>query len=94
MGVARKPKFTSIIDAMIQAKEPVADNYRPTLHTDAGCILEALVAELSEEQVCTALNKQGLRGDAYRSTLRALTKIAVERRPQRLASRQFAESSE
>ena len=90
MSVAGKPKFSSVIEAMIQSKGNVAPNYLPTLHTDAGCILEALVAELSEEQVCAALNNQGLKGDAYRSTLRALAVIARERRPQRLASREMS----
>jgi hypothetical protein len=85
MGVVGKRKFPSIIEAMIRGKGEIADDYLPTLHTDAGCILEALVAELDEDLVLDALRKQGLKAEAYRPTLRALAEIATARRVQRLA---------
>lgn len=85
MGIKR-PKFPSIIESMMEAKGDVADNYRPTLHTDAGCILEALVAEFDEEIVAAALRNQGLKADAYRSALRALTEIAKQCRLARKAT--------
>lgn len=85
MGVAGKRKFPSIIQSMIDEKGTVGENYIPTLHTDAGCILEALVAELDEDTVLRALTNQGLDAKAYRSTLRALVEIAKVRRVERLA---------
>jgi hypothetical protein len=87
-GASKKRKFPSIIEAMIKAKRNAADNYVPTLRTDAGCILEALVAEFDEQAVLEALRKQGLTPDAYRSTLQALTEIARGRRGDRIAARQ------
>lgn len=85
MGVAGKRKFPSIIQALIEAKREIGDTYVPTLHTDAGCILEALVAELDEDMVLRTLANQGLDAKAYRSTLRALVEIAKARRVERLA---------
>jgi hypothetical protein len=87
MGVAGKRKFPSIIQAMIDAKGAIGENYVPTLHTDAGCILEALVAELDEDTILRALTNQGLEAKAYRSTLRALVEIARARRGERSGPR-------
>ena len=85
MGVAGKRKYPSIIQAMIEAKGVIDDDYLPTLHTDAGCILEALVADFDEDTVLKALANQGLNAKAYRSTLKALVEIAKARRIERLA---------
>jgi hypothetical protein len=83
MGITGIRHFPSIVDALIQAKPDAADNYVTTLRTDAGCILEALVAELDEQVVLDALSNQGLTPDGYRSTLRALVEIAKTRRVER-----------
>jgi hypothetical protein len=78
--VSTKRRFRSIVAEAIASKEGLKEISVKTFRSDADAILESLVGELDEKLVVEAMNRQGLTGEAYRSTLRTLTRLAQERR--------------
>lgn len=85
MGVKGKRRMKSIVEATIDGKPHLKAVSKTTLRSDASCILESLVAEISEEFLVDALTNQGLDAAAYRSNFRALRKVALSRRMKRRA---------
>ena len=80
MSVAGKRRLPSIIEEAIARKVGIKRITAETFRTDAAAILESLLAQYDEDVVVDAMNNQGFEGKAYRSTIRALAKIASERR--------------
>ena len=73
----------SVIETAIGAKDGIKEITAVTFRNDAAAILESLLAELSEEEVLRAIERQGFSAAAYRPTLRALAAISRSRRVER-----------
>jgi hypothetical protein len=84
MSTTGKRRFRRIVEAVIEAQ---GANWKSitgdTARGDAEAILEAVVAELGVEPVVTALDHQGLKGEAYRYLIAPLVAEAQSRRGQR-----------
>lgn len=85
MSAAGKRRFRSVIEEAISSKPNIADITADTFRSDAAAILEAMIAEFDESDVLKAMRNQGFKAEAYRSTIKALAKVASERRLQRKA---------
>ena len=85
MSHTGKRRFPGIVESVIESKPGIAPATVATLRTDAGVILESLVAEFSEAVVLAALRNQGVSAETYRATLLALAEVARIRRAERLA---------
>jgi hypothetical protein len=78
----------NLVEAAIESKAGIADEYEKTIRSDASAILEAVAAELSHAELDAIIDRQGFRFSAsYRTTLDILAGIAKARRTQRLAKR-------
>jgi hypothetical protein len=85
MSVTGKRVFRSVVDEVIARKGSIELSTARTIRSDSAAILEALVAEMDESTILAALRRQGFAQGAYRPTMRALIKVARERRDERLA---------
>lgn len=85
MSAEGKRRFRSVIEEAIAAKSGIAEITAKTIRSDAAAILESVMGEFDEELILRAMKSQGFEAEAYRSTIRALAAVAIERRPLRNA---------
>ncbi len=85
--------FRRIIEAVIAAKGDQWNSIpADTARSDAETILEAVVAELGVVPIVAALDRQGLKGKAYRYSIAPLVEEAQSRRVERKAMGEGAPS--
>lgn len=86
MASPKKPRLRPLVQSVIDSQGQWAKPSVEVNTTDAQRILESLVAEYGVDATVAAMDRQGFKGQAYKTLIALLHREALARRAQRHAT--------